>query len=190
MTVKGWAEHNSKNNNKKTKKTKKKTKHTEKPKERIEEDAIGPVADTDLQIKGGGGRSSKPWDKGGGGWSQTNFFSALRALVSSKNKGAPGPAPGSATKNVRFSFRSSGRTKSFQKASLGEMRFSVTNFDHTKRVSVDSWKTRTYGLRISKWKAGVRSFLIRNHLFPLDEIKPSPVKEKTEIFVPHNKDAQ
>ena len=172
------------------KKKQKKTKHTEKPKERIEEDSIGPVADLDLQIKGGGGRSSKPWDKGVGGWSQKKFFAALRALVSSKNKGAPGPAPGSATKNVRFSFRSSGRTKSFQKARLGGMGFSVTNFDHTKRVSVDSWKTRTYGLRISKWKAGVRSFLIRNHLFPLDEIKPSPVKEKTEIFVPHNKDAQ
>ena len=97
---------------------------------------------------------------------------------------------GSATENVRFSFRSSGRTKSFQKARLGGMGFSVTNFDHTKRVSVDSWKTRTYGLRISKWKAGVRSFLIRNHLFPLDVIKPSPVKKKTEIFVPHNKDAR
>ena len=74
MTVKGWAEHNSKNNNNKKNK-KKKTKHTEKPKERIEKDAIGPVADSDLQIKGGGGRSSKPWDKGGGGWSQKkNFF--------------------------------------------------------------------------------------------------------------------
>ena len=35
-------------------------KKTEKPKERIEEDPIGPVADPDLQIKGGGGRSSKP----------------------------------------------------------------------------------------------------------------------------------
>ena len=69
------------------------------------------------------------------------------------------------------------------------MGFSVTNFDHTKRASVDSWKIRTYGLRISKWKAGVRSFLIRNHLFPFDEIKPSPVNEKTEIFVPHNLDA-
>ena len=41
-------------------KNKKKTKHTEKPKERIEEDSIGPVADPDLHIKGGGGRSSKP----------------------------------------------------------------------------------------------------------------------------------
>ena len=40
-------------------------KKTEKPKERI--DPIGPVADPDLQIKGGGGRSSKPWDQGGGG---------------------------------------------------------------------------------------------------------------------------
>ena len=133
----------------------------------------------------------RPSDKRGRGLiSKKKFFSALRALVSSKNKGAPGPPSGSATENVRFSFRSSGRTKSFQKARLGGMGFSVTNFDHTKRVSVDSWKTRMYGLRISKWKAGVRSFLIRNHLFPLDEIKPSPVKEKTEIFVPHNKDAQ
>ena len=35
-------------------------KKTEKPKERIEEDPIGPVPDPDLQIKGGGGRSSKP----------------------------------------------------------------------------------------------------------------------------------
>ena len=171
-------------------KNKKKTKHTEKPKERIEEDSIGPVADPDLQIKGEGGRSSKPWDKGRGGWSQKKKISSLRALVFSKNKGAPGPPPGSATENVRFSFRSSGRTKNFQKDSLGGMGFSVTNFDHTKRVSVDSWKTRTYGLRISKWKAGVRSFLIRNHLFPLDEMRPSPVKEKTEIFVPHSKDAQ
>ena len=65
MTVKGWAEHDSKNNN--NKKKQKKTKHTEKTKERIEEDAIRPVADPDLQIKGGGGRSSKPWDQGGGG---------------------------------------------------------------------------------------------------------------------------
>ena len=169
---------------------KKKTKHTEKPKERIEEDSIGPVADPDLQIKGGGGGLPNSEIRGEGADLKKKFFSALRALVSSKNKGAPGPPPGSATENVRFSFRSSGRTKSFQKAQLGGMGFSVTNFDHTKRVSVDSWKTRTYGLRISKWKAGVRSFLIRNHLFPLDEIKPSPVKEKTEIFVPHNKDAQ
>ena len=53
MTVKGWAEHNSKNNHKKTKNNNKKK--TEKPKERIEEDPIGPVAEPDLQIKGGGG---------------------------------------------------------------------------------------------------------------------------------------
>ena len=42
------------------KKKQKKTKHTEKTKERIEEDAIGPVEDPDLQIKGRGGWSSKP----------------------------------------------------------------------------------------------------------------------------------
>ena len=138
--------------------------------------------------RGRGGGLPNPEIRGEGADLKKKFFSALRALVSSKNKGAPGPPPGSATENVRFSFRSSGRTKSFQKARLGGMGFSVTNFDHTKRVSVDSWKTRTYGLRISKWKAGVRSFLIRNHLFPLEVIKPSPVKEKREIFVPHNKD--
>ena len=33
----------------------KENKHTEKLEERIEEDAIGPVADPDLQIKGGVG---------------------------------------------------------------------------------------------------------------------------------------
>lgn len=42
------------------KKKQKKPKHTEQLKERIEEDAIGPVADSELQIKGGGGWSSKP----------------------------------------------------------------------------------------------------------------------------------
>ena len=42
------------------KKKKKKPKHTEQLKDRIEEDSIGPAADPDLQIKGGGGWSSKP----------------------------------------------------------------------------------------------------------------------------------
>ena len=48
--------------------------------------------------KGGGGRSSRPWNKGG--WSKNNFFSALQASVWSKNKGgagSPGPFPGSTT---------------------------------------------------------------------------------------------
>ena len=46
-----------------------------------------------------GGRSSRPWDKGGPGLKK-NFFSALRASVWSKNKGGrgpPGPSPGSTT---------------------------------------------------------------------------------------------
>ena len=47
------------------------------------------------------GRSSRPWDKGGGGGAVTKkFFSALRATFWSKNKGEPGlpsPSPGSAT---------------------------------------------------------------------------------------------
>ena len=43
-------------------------------------------------------RSSRPWDKGGGGGGpglQKTTFSALRASISSKNKGAdpPGPFP-------------------------------------------------------------------------------------------------
>ena len=55
-------------------------------------------------VKGGGGRGlSRPWDKGEDR-SPKNFFSTLRASVSSKNKGGgggppPGPSPGSATAN-------------------------------------------------------------------------------------------
>ena len=47
---------------------------------------------------GGGGGSSRPLDKGGGGRSPKKMFSALRASVWSKKKGAgpPGPSPGSA----------------------------------------------------------------------------------------------
>lgn len=44
---------------------------------------------------------------------------------------------------------------------------------------MESWKIRTYDLRTSKWKAGVRSLLIRNHLSPFEAISPSP--EKTKI---------
>ena len=58
----------------KNKKNKKKTKHTEKPKERIEEDAIGPVADTDLQIKGGGGGLPNPEIRGEGADLKQIFF--------------------------------------------------------------------------------------------------------------------
>ena len=94
--------------------TKNKSKHTEKLKERIEEDAIGPVTDPDLQIIKGGGGGAVIHELREEAGLQKNFFLALRALVLPKNKGAPGPPPGSATENVRFSFRSSGRTKSFQ----------------------------------------------------------------------------
>ena len=55
------------------------------------------VADPDLQIRVGGGRSFRPWDKEG---AASKRFSALRASVWSKNKGGlspPGPFPGSAT---------------------------------------------------------------------------------------------
>ena len=82
MTVKGWAEHDSKNNN--NNKKQKKTKHTEKLKERIEQDAIGPVAEPDLQIKGGGGRLPNPEIRGEGADLKKKH---LVALVSSKNKG-------------------------------------------------------------------------------------------------------
>ena len=47
------------------------------------------VADPDpLQIRGGGGRSSRPGDKGGAR-SAKKFFSALGASFWSKNKGGP-----------------------------------------------------------------------------------------------------
>ena len=55
-------------------------------------------AGPDLDMRGGGW-SSRPLDKGGGGgWTglQKRFW-ALRASVLSKNKGGPGPSPGSAT---------------------------------------------------------------------------------------------
>ena len=45
---------------------------------------------------------------------------------------------------------------------------------------MESWKIRTYDLRTSKWKAGVRSLLIRNHLSPFEAISPSP--EPTKIM--------
>ena len=51
-----------------------------------------PAPDPDLEIGGGGG--------GRGDWSQEKFFSALQALVWSKNMGGPGPpdpSPGCAT---------------------------------------------------------------------------------------------
>ena len=51
------------------------------------------------KVGGGGGRSSRPCDKGRGRL-QKNFFSALRASFWSKNKGGPGPrgpSPGSAS---------------------------------------------------------------------------------------------
>ena len=49
-------------------------KKTEKPKERIEEDPIGPVADPDLQIKGGGGGLPNPEIRGEGANLQKKFF--------------------------------------------------------------------------------------------------------------------
>ena len=56
------------------------------------------VPDPDLKIRGGkGARSSRPFDKRGGGGLQKKLFSALRASVWSKNKGGwagpPGPLP-------------------------------------------------------------------------------------------------
>ena len=59
------------------------------------------MVDPDLEIRGkGGGRSSRPLDKVGGGRSPKKFFSALRASVSSRNKVGQGPSPGSPLLNL------------------------------------------------------------------------------------------
>ena len=58
-----------------------------------------PVANLDLQIMGEGvGRSSRPWDKGGGGGLKI-FFRPFGPHFGIKIRGAgsPGPSPGSAT---------------------------------------------------------------------------------------------
>ena len=59
------------------------------------------MVNPDLEIRGEGGRSSRPLDKGGGGGrSPKKFFSALRASVSSRNKVEQGPSPGSPLLNL------------------------------------------------------------------------------------------
>ena len=65
----------------------------------MEEHCYIPVADADLQIKGGPGH---PDPEIRGAWFEKKFFSALWASVWFKNKGGgvggpPGPSPGSAT---------------------------------------------------------------------------------------------
>ena len=47
------------------------------------------VPDSDPEIRGEGARASRPLEKGGA--VSKNIFWALRALVSFKNKGGPGP---------------------------------------------------------------------------------------------------
>ena len=58
-----------------------------------------PVADPDLQIRGGGGGGGGPARPAGrGGGDSKKFFSALQASIWLKNKGGGvGPFPGSAT---------------------------------------------------------------------------------------------
>ena len=53
--------------------------------------------DTDLQIMGGGGLSSRPRDKGAGGGGLKKNFRPAYFSVWSKNGGRGGRAPGSAT---------------------------------------------------------------------------------------------
>ena len=55
------------------------------------------VADSDLQIRGGGAVIQTLRYGGGGSWSPKKFFLALWASVWSKNKGGVGPSPGSTT---------------------------------------------------------------------------------------------
>ena len=63
-----------------------------------------PVADPDLQIRGGGG-GGQPDPEIRGGPAEKKMLSALRASFSSKNKGGPsplGPSPGSATAYLTY----------------------------------------------------------------------------------------
>lgn len=57
------------------------------------------MADPDLQITGGRGRRHPDPEIEGGAF-PPKIFLALRTLVCSKNKGDPGPFPGSATVNT------------------------------------------------------------------------------------------
>ena len=57
---------------------------------------LNSVADPDLQIRGRGGGHPDPEIRERGPVSKI-YFSALRASFWSKNKGGPGPFPGSAT---------------------------------------------------------------------------------------------
>ena len=52
------------------------------------------MADPDLQMgRGGGGRSSRPWDKEGGPSLPTNFFRLFGPHFDRKIRGGPGPSP-------------------------------------------------------------------------------------------------
>ena len=71
------------------------------------------VQDPDLQIRGEGrGRSSRPWDKGGGGGRpQKKFFSPLGpqfgvTIRGKEGLGPPGPFPGPATILIITSLKS------------------------------------------------------------------------------------
>ena len=60
------------------------------------------VADKDLQIRG---ESSTPWDKGGGGRSQKEFFWPFGPQFGLKIRGSPpppGPSPGSASATAPY----------------------------------------------------------------------------------------
>ena len=52
------------------------------------------VPDPDFEIRGGGGRSSRPFDKGREGLVSQKIFSAPRASVWSKNRGGRGGPAG------------------------------------------------------------------------------------------------
>ena len=53
------------------------------------------AADTDLQIRGA--RSSRTWDKGGGGWFEKKYFRPLGPQFRLKIRGGGGASPGYAT---------------------------------------------------------------------------------------------
>ena len=87
------------------------------------------VPDPNLERRGGGGRSSRPLDKGGGAVFQKNFFRAPGPQSGLKIRGDPGPSPGYATVFpplcIGIKFPTSQKTMIFKFSSLGKSKVSI-----------------------------------------------------------------